>query len=321
MDEIAAFPLYLRNLEKLKIEDEGLSYLLLSFLLNLFSEKPKTEKLSNQLRKICRSIDALNKEYSEITYQFNKCKEPLLLYATFLIIIGSNDEKSDFLIKKLDYIDHVMDQNAGNSSKMTFFDDSAGILLISSERDTFGKIKYANFKASEILGYHASEMIEINISNLVPVSFCNKSVLTYLESQTRLEIDFPKSIFLKNSDGYLINCKLRVALAAVANSKSLIVVFKEMQFGFQLVLLNEKGDIQGHSKRFCQFLAVENTSIVGSNISMVFPMLNFDSLVENMITKTRIVSKTVYLVKSFQSVGNLKLAYILFDYNKHEIED
>lgn len=101
----------------------------------------------------------------------------------------------------------------------------------------------------------------------------------YLENFETEKVFNRIDLCLSDSAGFLVDCCLNVECVGYNSELYFVISVDTIEFsGRQIALINEIGDIFGHSKEFPILLRANSSNIEGENLFMYLPMITYADL-------------------------------------------
>ncbi|CAG9335768.1 unnamed protein product [Blepharisma stoltei] len=214
----------IKNLDRILCLDEAKKFdveiclILLDLWAEIARKDPEINKLKHFIKKVCSISKKIKSLYESLSQEIRN-SEILDLYGLFLInILGEVEEGNAILKRKLNI------KNSGSLNdfkKFESYDQSFGIILVSTETSSFGSIAYMNAKAAAILNVSPIEMINRDFNQFIPKPYSlhhNDHMFNYYRLCTCTELEISHSSFLQKLDGYIFECKVVIKLTAFKNN-------------------------------------------------------------------------------------------------------
>ncbi|CAG9331222.1 unnamed protein product [Blepharisma stoltei] len=319
----AQFLHYLYKIQKAKKEDEYMCMALKEFWRELVSLDPDLKKLDSMLHMISNNLEFLHSEYFYLITNFPRSKEALVLYSTFLQNILFETERSSFLNNKRASLEKVLTSSVKDHKKLSFFDENNGVILVSWDKQTLGKIHYANSRAAAILKQSVDNLIGSDISSYIPEPFdkdFNKQMYDFLHMSNRSEIELPTSIYIKMPNNYIVECNARVSITSISHSLTLVCIFRERPTTHQIALINSSGEIYAYSMQFTKFTGRKIAELKGMKLTNLFPDLRRIILLPFVPYKLTNQGQDTYLISCYRIIGSTHLSYVLLINDPIEIQ-
>ncbi|CAG9330076.1 unnamed protein product [Blepharisma stoltei] len=323
IDENAKFLHYIHKIQVTKAADESLCMVLKSFWRELVSTKPELKKLNNMMRSISKNLKLLHIEYTFLINNYPKSKETLLLYSTLLQSIILDFDKAMILNNKRNSLEKSLEISLKDQKRLNFFDDNNGIILASWEKNTLGKIQYANQKAAAILKQSSDTIIGNSISMYIPPPLdkdFNESMYKYLHHCSKSELKLPSSICLQLSNRNIVECNVRASITSLSDLSTLVIIFRERPVDHQVALLSESGEIVAHSRLFTKLAGKRMSSLQGVELSALFPVLKKMVLLPFIPYKLSNIETETYLVLCYKVINSIRINYVVLVNDPIEIE-
>ncbi|CAG9332113.1 unnamed protein product [Blepharisma stoltei] len=320
-DDEFSYPLYSKNLESAKNDDEKFCDIFLEFIRQISTEVPKLEILYTCIHELNNKIEEINHKYAAITIEFSKCSEPFVFYSTFLQLLGTDNEKSAILLRKWDYLVNNLNKAANPTEKLNYFDEYGGVLLISCNKNSLGVIKYATPKVCEFLNAELYQILGNNFSYFIPPPYdqiITHGLQEYVQYQSMTEIYLPQSICLKNSYGWLTECYARAVIVAVNCNIYIMVALKSVQSSYHFALVADNGQLTAYSKNFNEIFGMKS-NLESINLNSVFPSYEIMEIFSP--EKINFNDKNWFVMKGSEMFIDTKIHYILVDKSEVSIKN
>ncbi|CAG9322772.1 unnamed protein product [Blepharisma stoltei] len=310
--EEAKYLTFLEKIETAKTADRILCFDLLNIWNEVTSKSPSLKKLTDITGKVYEGIEKLHTVYSYLLTQFPTSTEPLILYGTLLNTIMLDKEKSMAMLSKQESLQKTRNFFR-ESQKLSCFDESVGILLISIDDQSFGDIYFSNTRSTYILKQQMNQIIGANISNFIPPPY-NKnlqlSLTSYINELSHSEIYLPETLFVLDGNNLIIECCIKVVVSALFNNEFMLFLIKEKEITYQFAIYSDNGEILAHSEFFGKYMGLENKSLKGWNLDSLIPNFPFSELTENRPYDIINNGKEITLIISCKEIEGLRIKYI-----------
>ncbi|CAG9311146.1 unnamed protein product [Blepharisma stoltei] len=321
--DILNFPSFFAEFQLIKKRDKELCINLLNFLNEITSLKPSMKKLKTKLNSIDEDITVLNKEYSRLTTKYSNSKEALSLYASYLKDITYDLEKSVSIELKLKSASRIFSSSFNDPNNFSCFNDNNGILIISNESESFGKILYANHKSAEIFKWPLNNFVSDNFFNFFHPYYIERIIAEakhFVQFSSSLEIDLNQGFFL-NLPNNLLECIGKLSVTTINNFIVSILIFRKKEIERQVALISDDFEIICHSTNFQKFSGKVNDNLIGSNIKNLFFCLEEFDLKPFTAYRLPYISNEMHLVLSYYELFELKLPYVILINDSKEIKN
>ncbi|CAG9323968.1 unnamed protein product [Blepharisma stoltei] len=310
--ESIQFMNYFQQIGENRMEDAILCVKLLDFWKEIVSVNPNAKKINKMLEVISSSIANILENYSNLHQKFPKSKEALSYYLTYMKDIMFDFDKSNLLSSKLQSIDKLSIKQNADSKDLSFFDENNGLMLISFENKNFGKIAYANQKASEILKYPIIEITGHNFSFFIPPpydSYFNCKLFHLLQFATEVEIKTPNHFFLSLPSKFIIDCIGKASLISLSNQIYILFIFQEIKHSSGFAMISPDKEISWHSENFSKFIGKMAQNFEGLSFNHLFPSLQNVELQD--FKPYKLTETEINLTPCYFEFYGLKINYIL----------
>lgn len=236
----------------------------------------KIESLSYALHKVIEDTYKTGRELYE-TYP-NKASV-LRLYGSFLMDIYNDTEKGNELLSKSENIRANDKLRLRYDSKFSYFDENAGVIVISGTPESVGMVDYVSPEAYSILGLNNTLRLNLHISNFSPhplnnAKFHNKVLVNILKSRDDYDLKVPTNNFIVASDGFLVEVMMHMKCLAWDSYPFFIMSLKRKKVKRECLLFDADYSILAHTRNFgTLFRYMESYYIVGMNINHFIPEL------------------------------------------------
>lgn len=265
--------------DKVKKIDEKACSIQLEFWNELSSNIINVKKIETLSYALHRAMDDTFKQGKEL-YEKHPEKAPVLrLYGSFLMDIYNHTEKGNELLSKSENIraNDILKQQ--NGSRFSYFDENAGVMIVSGSPDSVGMVDYVSPEAYSILGLNISLRHNLHISNFSPppmnnTKFHNMALIRFLITRNSYEINLPLNTFVMNSDGFLVEVLMQMKCMALDSFPFFIVSMKRAKFNRECMLFDSDYSITAHSKYCASLLRFkESKYLLGMNLNQLIPGL------------------------------------------------
>jgi len=284
------------NFEKLiKLFEEALTKNT-HFFSELLSEKIDQSKIVQQIREMHRLNNQMTKVFQRISSKTTHHLGTLIVFGLFQKIVYNTIESNTTLSRAEELRSHLIHKN---HIKHTFEDLEdilildAGLLSVSGEKLKYGKIIYANKTLCNYFGYSTREMINENITcilpNMIGVNH-EKYMREYENRGGGIFFKNIKALFGKHKEGYIL--PIHVVVKPVFNTKNgleYIGLIKRVsgnsQFKSQYILTNNRGQIDSLTKELMDQLQLTSFILNSATIHIDQLLRNINEYYERILSK------------------------------------
>ena len=307
--------------EKIKTDDENFCYLLLALLKEMHLENNISSLQYTIIPEITKSLDSIMNEYKQFLALYPKNALVINMFSTFLSnIVHKNNRAMEIQSKSksLSIYSKALDQD-----KISYFDDSNGLMIISGALSSFSIIKYANNTISNIFRQPLSTIIGSSLNSYVPYPFNHNHdshMKKYLACCSNSDIKLPLNLFIQTQFGYLVECDIQIRCTALDSSPFFIVLMKERSYKREIGIISNEGIILNHSENFGIALGVNSFAISNTNINLYLNGIKFEDLqysVPIIISNNHIEIK---VVKSYRIIKKKHIDLVFLLRNFDDIE-
>ena len=267
-----------------KKADEDACMQQLDFWSELGMEVPVVKTIESMGLRLFFAIHKARKLSKRLLKRFPQNYLALKLFGSFLQEVYNDTEKGQELFGRgLNEEKQLSQKPAGVSERFSYFDESNGILLISGNPEVVGTISYINSQACKLLGVPARLALAMNISTFLPSYVIdmrnhNKALLRFLATCSSYEVAVPKSLFLVDSAGFLMEVYIQLRCMVLDHDPFFIVVLKGVTNAREMALFDEDNVIQAHTRSFPLKVgfADDMSSMKGCTMRQAF--VDFDQL-------------------------------------------
>jgi uncharacterized ubiquitin-like protein YukD len=158
--------------------------------------------------------------------------------------------------------------------KELFSDKDSCIMIISGKEETLGKVVYMNLSMCMFLGVSPEDSKDYCLNDFVPKPFDlkhNKSLHRYTENSLNQYIFDGLELFLKDKDGFLVECTLNVECIGYELKPNFIIFFEPANVqAKEIALVDDDWFIYAHSKNFPRLIRQDKSKLEYSNLSEFF---------------------------------------------------
>ncbi|KAI9218891.1 hypothetical protein BC828DRAFT_407184 [Blastocladiella britannica] len=203
-------------------------------------------------------------------------------YALFLIEVMNDHKNGRELQERADDLDEQGgEEEEGDEHEeldINLFSDENSVITISGAYDTVGRILHVNNKALSVLGYRRSELLNQNITTIVPAPFAephDEFMRLYLETGFSKIVERTRKVLAMHRNGYLIPVALAVKQVSRNKSTAFLGVIKPIQHDDDIIILDENEIITSFTEGITKYFNVMPREIESKiHISQVLPKYN-----------------------------------------------
>lgn len=236
----------------------------------------KIETLSYATHRVVGETYKLGKELYE-AYPENA--SAILLYGGFMTDIYNDPEKGNELLLRSEHIRKMDRLKQQIETRLSYFDENAGVLIVSGKPDSVGTVEYVSHEAYSILGLNIGLRLNLHIANFSPppmdnITYHNRSLIKFLKTRDSYEVDLPLNNYLMSSDGFLVEVFMQIKCLALDSYPFFLVSMRRAKVSRECILFDSDYCITAHTK-FCASLLRFRDSIYlkGIRIDQVIPGL------------------------------------------------
>ena len=267
-----------------KKADEDACVLQMEFWSELSMEVPVVKTIESMGMRLFFSIHRARKLSKRLLKKFPQNHLALKLFGTFLLEVYNDTEKGQELLSRGLYEEKQQGSKPqGASERFSYFDDNNGIMLVSGNVEAVGTISYINSQACLLLGVPQRLALAMNIVSFLPgyavdLRKHSKAMLRFLATCSSYEVSIPKSLFLIDNTGFLIEVFIQVRCMVLDQDPFFIVVMKGATYSREMAIYDEDYTVQGHSKGFPMLVgfADDMSSMKGCSLRQAFT--NFEEM-------------------------------------------
>ncbi len=291
----------------------------------------KIETLSYSAHRLVGETYKLGKELYEV-YPENAA--PMLLYGGFLSDIYNEPEKGNELLLKSEHIRKTDRLRQQIETRLSYFDQNAGVMIVSGSPDSVGMVEYVSHEAYSILGLNIGLRLNLHIANFSPppmdnIKLHNKSLIRFLTTRNSYEVDLPLNNLLMSSDGFLVEVFIQIKCLALDSYPFFLVSMRRAKVTRECILFDSENCITAHTKLCASLLRFRDSAYLkGMRIDQVIPGLvdhiqtqgsasgyEYDTPYERIYVRFEekytksIVFRVLYLTNSFNEAKTWGLCY------------
>ncbi|EAR83935.1 PAS domain S-box protein (macronuclear) [Tetrahymena thermophila SB210] len=188
----------------------------LEFWNKLLEEQPDIQKLLQLGSKITNTVENtsdLFEQLQEMNPNHIKCLE---IYGNFLKEIVNDEQEGVRVIEKAEYVSKSNQANKQfvDTEKIKYGENSnTCIITVSGNLNSVGIVTNSNNEVFRMLGFQKNEIIDQNISKIMPRVYGNlhdSFIHRYLETSESRVIGVERSVMCLNKQGYIVPCTLMI---------------------------------------------------------------------------------------------------------------
>lgn len=267
-----------------KRADEEACMQQLDFWTELSMEVPVVKTIENMGFRLFYVIHKARKLSKRLLKRFPQNHLALKLFGSFLLEVYNDTEKGQELFNRGSYEAKQLESKPfGVSERFSYFDEHNSIILVSGNLETVGTITYINSPACNMLSVQARVAVGMNVSTFIPAYAIdmrqhNKALLRFLATCSSYEVAVPKSLFLVDNSGFLVEVFIQIRCMVLDHDPFFIVVLKKTSHEREMALFDENYVIQEHTRSFPLKVGFEDDmfSMKGCTLRQAF--VNFDQL-------------------------------------------
>jgi len=240
-----------------KKADEESCVLQSRFWSELTAEHPQPKRAEALAYQVNASLQHSRTLLAKLVQSYPKSHIALQLYGTYLTEVLNDTEHGRELINRSMYEESELNARKQQSqSKVSYFDDSNGILLISGSAKTIGTITYINEQAAEILSVPQRLAVDMNICTFVPACICSPkqhdlALLHYLKYCTGDILHTPLGFFFQDFSEFMIEVRVQMKPTSLdLRPYFLVAMRRESPIYREMCLIDSHGIVQTHSRGF-----------------------------------------------------------------------
>ena len=312
---------YLKDFEKLKLDDNDFCEKYFKFLLGVIEPDPNILKLKSYINELVDSKSLLINSYESILKIFPNSKEINKMYGSFLINILFDINKGESYYHKR----NKSIANKRNAIKEDFSKiNDRGFLIFSGNIKNIGKVIYANKTFLKLMGTSRDLIKSSFFSHFLPKSYSkdHNLLLQHFMSNFRGNTVYKSlPLFLVNYNGHLSEFFISLECIADKDSINFLCSIDPIHSGErELAIIDLNGNICSHSKDFINMLGYDDKNAEGMNIQYYMPdivisELTIDSIYEIKRRKTINIEKetinTIGIILKCCKIDEITI-YVLF---------
>lgn len=271
--------IFIKSLKILQKFELKLFNTILSLCNSIKNRTPLQKNTKKKIFKIKLLIENIENKYIKAIEKFPHSGVLTEMYGSILLLLGQT-EKGQKLIKN----SIMLFYENRNKSKMIqlMSDKNANIMIVLANSIDFGLIKFMSKSLCAILSIENFKGAKQYLNDFIPKCFRKnhyKIMSKYLENFETEKVFNRIDLCLSDSAGFLVDCCLNVECVGYNSELYFVISVDTIEFsGRQIALINEIGDIFGHSKEFPILLRANSSNIEGENLFMYLPMITYADL-------------------------------------------
>ncbi|KAI9179648.1 hypothetical protein H9P43_004976 [Blastocladiella emersonii ATCC 22665] len=204
----------------------------------------------------------------------------LRMYAAFLIEIMNDHKNGRELQERADDLDEHGEGEDGDGDEegadIDLFNDQNSVITISGAYETVGKILHVNNKALSLLGYRRGELLNQNITTIIPEPFAEPHdafMRRYLETGFSKIVERTRKVLARQRTGYLIPVMLAVKQVNRNKTTAFLGVLKPLHSEEDFIMMDERENTTGFTEGVTKWFQVHPRELEGGNlhISQILP--------------------------------------------------
>lgn len=240
-----------------KKADEESCILQSRFWSELTADHPQPKRAEALAYKVNASLQHSRSLLAKLVQNYPKSHIALQLFGTYLTEVLNDTEHGRELINRSMYEESELNaRKQQTQSKVSYFDDSNGILLVSGNAKTIGTITYINEQAADILSVPQRLALDMNICAFIPACLCSSkqhdsALLHYLKYCTGDVIHTSLSFFFQDYSEFMIEVKVQIKPTSLdLRPYFLVAMRRELPINREMCLIDSHGMVQTHSRGF-----------------------------------------------------------------------
>ena len=225
----------------------------------------KVFELTDKIRITKRNVDTM---WNQLLKIYSGTNEFFELFTEYVEQINDDDlkkrELESFKRKNDGFGDHI-----NSNFYSVLFNRSTGIIIANGDKGSEGIIETCNREIENIFKYKPSDIKGMNISHLMPKVFAkdhSKYIENYFITGEKKLIDKTDfTSFAKDKNNSIIKIKLALKLFPVLNDSVLFVGLINRENIDDIILMDNKFNIQGMSLKLMKILQIDNKTLFQTN--------------------------------------------------------
>ena len=268
-----------------KKADEESCLLQSRFWSELTAEQPQPERAERLANQVNTSLQITRSLLAKLVQNYPKIPLALRLFGTYLTEVLNDTEHGRELINRSMYEESELNaRKMQMESKVSYFDDSNGVIMVAGSVNEVGNITYINDKAAEMLSVPRRLAIGMNVCQFIPQSLCtlkqhNLALLNYLQYCTGEIVHMPDGFFFQDFHEFMLEVQIQMKPTSLdLNPFFLVAMRREDAICREICLIDTHGIIQTHSRGFPILVGYCDQELLCKGLSADAMLLNYSSL-------------------------------------------
>ena len=232
-----------------------------------------------------KRIKKIKKKYAELMKIAPDSLNIINIYGTLLNSILRDTEKGQYILKK-----KITYNGKERKLKPKFVDEESGILLVSGNKETLGKVLYANRILLYFLASSEDMIKDCFLWQFIPKPFDNRHdyrLLKFVENCTSHHVYRTSPLFMCNQHGFLVECYFNLeCIGHEGKINFLAIVEPIIGKNREVALIGRHGEIFCHSEKFAKVLGCKEKHIEDTILAQYIPDLVIEDLPINTLYTT-----------------------------------
>ncbi|KAL4478284.1 hypothetical protein ABPG72_016596 [Tetrahymena utriculariae] len=188
----------------------------LDFWRELLEENPEIQKIESMGSKITSTVEQVKDQFQKLRDIYSNHIKCLEIYGYFLKDIVNDDIEGEKILDNVKYAKNSQSVNKQfvDQDRLKYGENSnTAILTVSGNYGQIGIVTNLNNELTRILGWSKADVIEQNISRIMPKVYADlhdKFMEHYLETSEGQVIGTERTIMCLNKDSFLVPCTLMI---------------------------------------------------------------------------------------------------------------
>ncbi|EAR98621.2 PAS domain S-box protein (macronuclear) [Tetrahymena thermophila SB210] len=188
----------------------------LDFWKELLEENPEIQKIENMGSKITSTVEQVKDQFQRLRDIYSNHIKCLEIYGYFLKDIVNDDIEGEKILDNVKYAKNSQSVNKQfvDQDRLKYGENSnTAILTVSGNYGQIGTVTNLNNELTRILGWSKADVIEQNISRIMPKVYADlhdKFMEHYLETSEGKVIGIERTVMCLNKDSFLVPCTLMI---------------------------------------------------------------------------------------------------------------
>lgn len=273
---------------------------LLSSVLNKSTTGPLLERA---LLHLARLITGTNLAYRQLKQRFPTDPFVLESYGSYLSDLFHESEALD--LKTRGIVERNRRKKAHINVIESYSSEDTGVMIVSCQKELFGKVVFANGQMSGVLGGNIQDIVGKDLDDFIPPPYNlnhNLKLQSFLHHGEAKEIS-RSHLFLTSLTGFSVEVTFRFRPTVVAGVPYFLVAARQKPKTREFAVYGEDGKVTSHSQGFPGKLGLGRKWIMGDSIETLFPGIRERiELDESPFPYTYSTSKDTLWLK-FSSIG------------------